>query len=57
MSSTKRFADVLAPTPARLVGGTADRHAAEVDDFKLTFHQLPRFIGRFESLQDHIEIL
>src|ERR1700736_1029338 len=55
-SSAKRFADVLAPAPTRLISSATDRHAAEVDDFKLTFHQLSRLIGRLETLQDDIEV-
>jgi len=45
-----RGADVGGPFPAGLVGGAADGHATEADDFEFTLFEGADFIGGFEAL-------
>ena len=43
--------DVLAPLPARLVGGTANSHSSEVHQLETAFLKHANFIGRLEMLE------
>ncbi len=45
--------DVLAPLPARLVGGAANGHSSEVHQVETTFLKYANFIGRFETLENN----
>jgi hypothetical protein len=45
--------DVLAPFPARLVGGAANGHSSEVDQLETAFLKHANFIGRFETLENN----
>ena len=44
---------VLAPLPARLVGGTANSHSSEVHQLETAFLKHANFIGRFETLENN----
>jgi hypothetical protein len=48
-------ADVLGPLPAGLIGGAADGHGAEVDEFEYSFFEGADFVGGFEAFQDCFE--
>src|SRR5579863_10168498 len=41
----RRFAHLLRPLPAGLIGGTPDGHAADVDEFELTLLETSSFVG------------
>jgi len=43
-------ADVGGPAPSRLVGGAADGHAAEADEFEFAFFEGADFVGGFKTL-------
>src|SRR6185369_8563501 len=44
-----RLADMERPPPSRLVGCTADGHAADLDQLKFTLLKCAYFIGIFEA--------
>jgi hypothetical protein len=49
-----RGANVRGPLPSRLIAGTANGHAAEVDEFELAFFEGARFVGMIEALEDDV---
>src|SRR6266567_4529284 len=48
-----RFSNVKRPFPSGFITGTANRDAAEVDQFEFTFLEVPHFIGMLKALQNY----
>src|SRR6267143_6047219 len=42
------------PLPPRLIGRATDGHATDGDELKTPTSELPDFVGRLETLQNHI---
>jgi deferrochelatase/peroxidase EfeB len=49
-------ADVQRPLPARLVGGAADRQAADVDDLEAALLHLADLVRRVEAFQYDVDV-
>src|SRR6266705_1928561 len=49
-----RFSNVKRPFPSGFITGTANRHAAEVNQFEFPFLEVPHFIGMLKALQNHV---
>jgi hypothetical protein len=46
---------MLRPAPAWFVNRAADRHVADVNDFKPPLYHLTNFIRLIETLKDHMQ--
>ena len=46
------LANMLRPLPPRLIGGAANCHAANVNQFKLALLKYPHFVGLLKTFQD-----
>src|SRR4051812_49403875 len=51
----QRWPHVLRPLPAWLVGRSADRQTADVDDLEFALHHLPHFVGLLEALENCVK--
>ena len=47
-------ADVCRPAPTGLVGGSADRGASDMNDFKFAFGKRANFVGFIEALENDV---
>src|SRR5438094_10230278 len=56
MSLAGRRSDVLRPFPPWLVGGTANTHAADADDFKPTLVKGANFIGFLKPFENNCRV-
>ena len=50
---THRPPHVDGPSPSRIVGGAADCHPTNADDFEFSLLEDPHFVGLLKSLQNH----
>jgi hypothetical protein len=48
--------DVDGPLPSRLVGGTADGHSPDVNEFEFPFFESSNLVGLFETLQNCLQL-
>jgi hypothetical protein len=56
MSLAGHRSDVLRPFPSRLVGGAANRHAADSDDFKPTLVKRANFVGFLKLFENNCRV-
>src|SRR5438105_558528 len=53
----ERAADVDRPFPARLIGGAADRHAADAHQLEPAELELAHLVGIVEAFQNDVEVV